>query len=210
MRTRRLLHFVSLSAVFLISVRSDDRFVCLRQIFCLFPYHTHCSVCSCYFHMSQYTCVLTLPFTACAGSVRWRRRSAAAEGDQVSKTLLQNRTARGDPDDVDVLATKTTYQEVKEEMDQMNRKELQVQMAKTIMLRVTRKNKKSIIEELQASGTVSPEELHRLNTDDAFLELKLRKYYKQIMANLSRMTLKELRASIIGLLYTDRIFGIRR
>lgn len=83
--------------------------------------------------------------------------------------------------------TMKQYEQAMEELSKMTPEELQAQMTEAMkllsqgdMLTEVLKNKEDVIKNLEASGAVSPEELIRYKTDDAYFELKMRESFEEM------------------------------
>lgn len=114
---------------------------------------------------------------------------------------LQNRAAQVGGSDKDGMAqmenmlaeafndpeTMKQYEQAMEELSKMTPEELQAQMAEAMkllsqgdMLTEVLKNKEEVIQNLEASGAVPPEELIRYKTDNAYFELKMRESFEEM------------------------------
>ena len=105
----------------------------------------------------------------------------AGDADAMAQMEQMMAEAFNDPD------TMKQYEQAMEQLSKMTPEELQAQMAEAMkmlsqgdMLTEVLKNKEEVIKNLEASGSVTPEELIRYKTDDAYFELKMRESFEEM------------------------------
>ena len=117
-----------------------------------------------------------------------KKDAGAGADSMVGGGLLGNNNLMGDAatmmNDPEMLKQ---YEDAMAELSKMSPEQLQAQMAEAMnmltqgdMMEEVLKQKDAVLQSLQESGAVPPEELARYKTDDAYFEMKMRESFGQM------------------------------